>query len=80
LRSSIEKTFLLALLHRRLGGLVVERVAPRSVIVVSRGLGQDGVDRVGVGLDRRGAGDVADGAKTHPQLLDRSPGGPGSDR
>ena len=41
------------------------RVAPRSVIVVIAVSAMNLVERVGGGFDRRGAGDVADGAETH---------------
>jgi hypothetical protein len=46
------------------------RVAPRSVMVVVAVSSDDLLDGVGVRLDRRRAGNVADGAEAHLQVDD----------
>ena len=64
-----EITFFLALLHGRLGRLVVEARRAAFGDCRRRGFSDDLGDRIGIGLDRRRTGDVADGAKAHADGL-----------
>src|SRR6266511_1546859 len=70
----LEVTLLLPLLHGGVGGLVVE---PRRAALGDRGRGglrDDLLEGAGGGLDRRRAGDVADGPEPDGHLLDRVSG------
>ena len=69
-RHFLEISFFFALFHRGFGSLVVQ--AGRAALGNGRGRGfrEDFRYRVGVGFNRRGAGDVADGAKAHADLFD----------
>jgi len=73
LSECLKVAFLLAPFHRASEVWSSIRVAPRSVMSVTRGLGDDLFSGVAASCHRAGAGNVADGPKAHRALLAVSP-------